>query len=147
MRAYFAYPALLAVFALSACDDSQSNRPTVPNLARGAQLAASGALVVDVGNDTTAQNETPIAVNPANAQNFIVGANDWNYNDGCAVNATFDGGKTWTPTVPNGFIPGITLYTNDPTVPGTGTGVFGGDPAVAFSSDGKTAFELEYKLG
>ncbi|HEX9608194.1 MAG TPA: hypothetical protein VF962_13265, partial [Gemmatimonadaceae bacterium] len=128
MRLYVAYPALLAVFVLAACEDSQSNRPTAPNLARGAQLAASGALVVDVGNDTTAQNETPIAVNPANPQNFIVGANDWNFNDGCAVNATFDGGKTWTPTVPDGFIPGVTKYTNDPAVPGTGTGNFGGDP-------------------
>jgi len=144
MRLYVAYPALLAVFVLAACEDSQSNRPTALNLARGAQLAASGAFVVDIGNDTTAQNETPIAVNPANPQNFIVGANDWNYNDGCAVNATFDGGKTWTPTVPDGFIPGVTKYTNDPAVPGTGTGDFGGDPVVAFSSDGKTALYACY---
>ena len=144
MRLYVPYSALLAMFVLAACDDSQSERPTAPSMAWGTQLAASGALVVDIGNDTTAQNETPIAVNPANSQNFIVGANDWNYNDGCAVNATFDGGKTWTPTVPNGFIPGVTKYTNDPTVPGTGTGDFGGDPVVAFSRDGKTAFYACY---
>jgi hypothetical protein len=140
--------ALLAVFVVAACDDSQSNRPTAPNAALGAQLAASGATVVDVGNDTTAQNETPIAVNPANPRNFIVGANDWNYNDGCAVNASFDGGKTWTPTVPNGFLPGITKYTNDPAEDGTGaatgTGDFGGDPVVAFSRDGKTAYYACY---
>jgi hypothetical protein len=144
MRLYVTRPALLAIFVLAACDDSESNRPTAPTFARSAQLAAAGALVVDIGNDTTAQNETPIAVNPANPQNFIVGANDWNYNDGCAVNATFDGGRTWTPTVPNGFVPGITRYTNDPAVAGTGTGDFGGDPVVAFSSDGKTAYYACY---
>jgi hypothetical protein len=59
-------------------------------------------------------------VNPANPQNLITGANDWNFNDGCAVNATFDGGKTWTPTLPDGFLPGITKFTNDPKVPGDG---------------------------
>src|SRR2546422_2313241 len=58
--------------------------------------------------DTTAQNETPIAANPLNPSNLITGANDWNFNDGCAVNASFDGGQTWTATLPNGFIPGVT---------------------------------------
>ena len=140
MRMYATRSALLVVFVLAACDDSQSNRPTAPNVASGAKLAGSGATVVDVGNDTTAQNETPIAVNPANPKNFIVGANDWNYNDGCAVNASFDGGKTWTSTVPNGFLPGVTRFTNDPNIPGTGTGDFGGDPAVAFGKDGTAYF-------
>jgi len=144
MRFCVTASALLAVFVLAACDDSQSNRPTAPNLARAVQLSASGAAVVDIGNDTTAQNETPIAVNPTNPQNFIVGANDWNYNDGCAVNATFDGGRTWMPTVPDGFVPGITRYTNDPAVAGTGTGDFGGDPYVAFSNDGGTAYYACY---
>ena len=144
MRFCVTASALLAVFVLAACDDSQSNRPTAPHLARAVQLSASGATVVDIGNDTTAQNETPIAVNPTNPQNFIVGANDWNYNDGCAVNATFDGGRTWTPTVPDGFVPGITRYTNDPAVAGTGTGDFGGDPYVAFSNDGGTAYYACY---
>ncbi|GAC1410631.1 MAG: sialidase family protein [Gemmatimonadaceae bacterium] len=137
MRSYVPCLALLTVFVLAACDESRSDRPTAPGFARGAQFALSGATVVDVGNDTTAQNETPIAVNPTNPQNFVVGANDWNYNDGCAVNASFDGGKTWTPTVPNGFLPGITKYTNTPgDTTATGTGDFGGDPAVAFDKDG-----------
>lgn len=92
--------------------------------------------VVDVSNDQTSQNETPIAVNPTNPLNLITGANDWNYNDGCAVNASFDGGKSWTPTLPNGFLPGVTKYTNDPNVPGTGAYDAGGDPAVAFGPDG-----------
>ncbi len=88
--------------------------------------------VVDVTNDSTAQNETPIAVNPQNAGNMVTGANDWNYNDGCAVNASFDGGKSWTSALPNGFLPGITKYTNDPNVPGTGAYDAGGDPGIAF---------------
>lgn len=96
--------------------------------------------VVDVSNDRTAQNETPIAVNPANPLNMITGNNDWNYNDGCGVNTTLDGGKTWTPTLPNGFLPGVTRYTNDPAVPGNGAYGAGGDPTIAFSPDGKVAY-------
>jgi hypothetical protein len=96
--------------------------------------------VVDVSADQTAQNETPIAVNPANPSNMITGSNDWNYNDGCGVNTTLDGGKTWTPTLPNGFLPGVTKYTNDPTVAGDGAYDAGGDPTIAFSPDGKVAY-------
>jgi hypothetical protein len=96
--------------------------------------------VVDVSRDQLSQNETPIAINPANPQNMITGANDWNYNDGCAVNATFDGGKTWTPTLPSGFLPGITRFTNDPNVAGTGAYDAGGDPTIAFSPDGSVAY-------
>ena len=140
MRCLVPLSVLFCAAAITACDDNQSSHPTAPNAVRAGQLAASGATVVDIGNDTTAQNETPIAVNPTNPQNFVVGANDWNYNDGCAVNATFDGGKTWTPTVPNGFIPGVTRFTNDTSVAGTGTGDFGGDPAVAFDKNGIAYF-------
>src|SRR5207245_102945 len=90
--------------------------------------------------DTTAQNETPIAANPLNPSNLITGANDWNFNDGCAVNASFDGGQTWTATLPNGFVPGVTRFTNDPSVPGTGFCDAGGDPQVAFGPDGTAYF-------
>jgi hypothetical protein len=111
--------------------------------ARGAGAAGSSiqvSKVVDVSRDQTAQNETPLAINPTNPQNLITGNNDWNYNDGCGVNTSLDGGKTWTPTLPNGFLPGITKYTNDPDVPGTGAYDAGGDPTIAFSPDGSTAY-------
>ena len=96
--------------------------------------------VVDVSQDQLSQNETPIAVNPTTPTNRVTGANDWNYNDGCAVNATKDGGAHWTPTLPNGFLPGITKYTNDPNVAGTGIYDAGGDPTIAFSPDGKLVY-------
>jgi hypothetical protein len=96
--------------------------------------------VVDVSRDRTAQNETPIAVNPANPLNMITGNNDWNDNDGCGLNTTVDGGKTWTPTVPDGFLPGVTRYTDDPAVPGDGAYDAGGDPTIAFSPDGRVAY-------
>jgi hypothetical protein len=109
----------------------------------GAYAGGSGitvSRVVDVSNDTTSQNETPLAVNPANPRNMITGSNDWNYNDGCGVNVTFDGGKTWTPTLPDGFLPGITKFTDDPSVAGDGAYDAGGDPTIAFSPDGRTAY-------
>jgi hypothetical protein len=110
-----------------------------------AATPAIGIAVVDVSQstpsgDVLSQNETPIAVNPANPNNMITGANDWNANDGCAVNFSFDGGKTWSATLPNGFVPGMTKFTNDPNVPGTGAYDSAGDPTVAFSPDGSVAY-------
>jgi hypothetical protein len=130
-----------AFAAASALVGCSHELPTTRAPSFSSALASSGSIkVVNVSNDTTAQNETPLAVNPVNPLNMITGNNDWNYNDGCGVNATFDGGKTWTPTLPNGFIPGITAFTNNPDSGGTGTYDFGGDPAVAFSPDGRTAY-------
>jgi hypothetical protein len=138
MRAFNFVPALFLAAALTACDETQpvSNTPTAPATPRSTNGGASSVFVVNVSNDTTAQNETPLAVNPLNSQNFITGGNDWNYNYGCSVNASLDGGRTWTNTLPNGFIPGITKYTNDPSVPGTGAYDAGGDPAIAFGPNG-----------
>ncbi|MBO0867650.1 MAG: hypothetical protein J2P15_03710, partial [Micromonosporaceae bacterium] len=96
--------------------------------------------VVDVTADQTAQNETPVAVNPADPANIITGDNDWNNNDGCGVNASFDGGRSWTPTLPDGYLPGVTRFTNDPAVPGDGAYDVAGDPTIAFSPDGRVAY-------
>src|SRR5438094_10182509 len=117
-----------SVLLLAACGEGPASLTReAPSFAKG---GGGSPLVVNVTNDTTAQNETPIAVNPRNTQNFIVGGNDWNYNDGCSVNASLDGGRSWTATLPNGFLPGVTKYTNDPAVAGTGRYDYGGDPAV-----------------
>jgi hypothetical protein len=134
--------ALLLLAFLAACDSAEltPRSPTAPGELGYSRFAGPGATVTNVTNDTTAQNETPLAVNPLDPKNLLTGNNDWNYNDGCGVNASFDGGKTWTKTLPDGFIPGITRFTNDPAVPGTGIGDFGGDPAVAFGPDGTAYF-------
>jgi hypothetical protein len=121
-----------------ACSGEQAG--DMSSRASAALSSNSKPLVVNVSDDQTAQNETPLAVNPVNPDNLITGNNDWNYNDGCGVNASSDGGKTWTKTFPFGFIPGITKFTDDPNVDGTGIYDFGGDPAVAFAPDGKTAY-------
>ena len=144
MRALSCF-ALVSASIVVACSDNPapSDALNAPSDVRQAKSVSGGptvTTVVNVTNDTTAQNETPLAVNPRNAQNLITGNNDWNYNDGCGVNASFDGGKTWTKTLPNGFVPGVTRFTNDPDVPGTGDGDFGGDPAVAFDPDGTAYF-------
>ena len=130
------------VGTLTACSpegltDSHATPPSAPAYS---SLGSGATLVVNVSNDTTAQNETPLAVNPVNPLNLITGNNDWNYNDGCGVNASLDGGKTWTKTLPSGFVPGIGKFTNDPSVAGTGNYDYGGDPAVGFSPDGRTAY-------
>src|SRR5947208_13835687 len=106
---------LAAVILVAACREAPITTLGTPSFSA---LGAGSVSVVTVSRDTTAQNETPLAVNPANPSNMITGNNDWNYNDGGGVSATLDGGKTWTPTLPSGFIPGITAFTNDPSVPG-----------------------------
>jgi hypothetical protein len=145
MRVRYCVAGLFGIAVLSACSDSPSpadalNAPPDARLAQGVSAGPTVSSVVNVTNDTTAQNETPLAVNPLDPQNILTGNNDWNYNDGCGVNVSFNGGKTWTRTLPNGFIPGITRFTNDPDVPGTGDGDFGGDPAAAFGPDGTAYF-------
>lgn len=123
---------------LAACTESPAPTAVRPSFA--ARDRGPSVFTVDVSRDTTAQNETPIAFNPTNPSNLLTGANDWNYNDGVAYNVSFDGGRTWSATLPNGFIPGLTRYTNDPDVPGTGFYDAAGDPYVAYGPDGTAYF-------
>jgi hypothetical protein len=134
--------AFCAIIGVACADNVPTSQITAPSSGRTAMASGgpSVSFIRNVTSDTTSQNETPLAVNPLNPDNLITGNNDWNYNDGCGVNASLDGGKSWTPTLPSGFLPGITRYTNDPDVAGTGDGDFGGDPAVAFAPDGTAYF-------
>jgi len=137
--------ALLALAAGSTLVLLLASPPGGASAATSTAGSAIGVRVVDVSQstpsgDVLSQNETPIAINPANPNNLITGANDWNNEDGCAVNSSFDGGKTWSATLPDGYLPGITKYTNDPNVPGTGAYDAGGDPTIAFSPDGSVAY-------
>jgi hypothetical protein len=135
--------AFVGVTASACTSDRDPAAATAPARESGTPSYTSspgGSKIVNVSDDTTAQNETPIAVNPLNPMNLLIGSNDWNFNDGCAFNVSFDGGKTWTKTLPSGFIPAITRFTNDPSVPGTGVYDLGGDPAVAFGPDGTAYF-------
>jgi hypothetical protein len=134
---YPRFAALICAGAfLAACSGDERTAPRTD----GFSALTASTFVVNVSRDTTAQNETPLAVNPRNPQNLLTGNNDWNYNDGCGVNVSFNGGRTWTRTLPDGFLPGITKYTNDPNVDGTGAYDYGGDPAVAFGPDGTAYF-------
>src|SRR3989442_15240718 len=126
--------------ALTACSESRSPAALRRSFAA---VRPPAVFVVDASNgggDTAAQDETPIAVNLANPDNILTGNNDFNLNDGCGYNVSFNGGKTWSPTLPTGFIPGLTKFTNDPAVPGTGAFDVAGDPAFGFSPDGRTAY-------
>src|SRR3954471_22653689 len=96
----------VGVLALAACTKTDNAGPTAvrtPPVPASFALSTGPAAVVNVSDNTTAQPETPLAVNPRNSQNLITGNNDWNYNGGCGVNASFDGGRSWTKT-PNGFL-------------------------------------------
>ena len=79
-----------------------------------------------VTHSDRAQNEVSVAVNPRDARNIVVSANDWRGVSGdawCGVYATKDGGFTWTEQL----------------VPRTGPFLLvgaSGDPSVAFDADG-----------
>jgi hypothetical protein len=104
-------------------------RPNVDQI-NGDQFVLAGT---QLGCDA-AQNETTIAVNPANPRNLVAGTNDYRVfntregrNDGAGyAYATFNGGRSWL----NVQLPHLTFQTN-------ATGLLSdmdsaGDPAVAF---------------
>src|SRR3954447_8839153 len=86
--------------------------------------------------DKFTNNEITISVNPRNSKNLVIGDNDYAANDGCGVNSSFDGGKTWGN---HSFIPHITKF-DDNNNTTDGQFDFGGDPAVSFGPDGNAYF-------
>ena len=112
----------------------------------GGGSVAGAAVGVSISNasftDKFTNNEITIAANPRDTKNLVIGDNDYAANDGCGVNTSFDGGKTWGT---HSFIPHITtLDDNNNTTDGHFD--FAGDPAVAFGSNG-TAYFACYGYG
>src|SRR5207244_1975742 len=80
--------AAVAVGILGCAESPPPTAPAGPSFATGRH--GLSLFVIDVSRDTAAQDETPIAVNPRNANNILTGANDFNLNDG---------GLTWADGV------------------------------------------------
>ena len=80
-------------------------------------------------------------MNPANPSMLLSGSNDWNYNDGCGMYTSTNGGRSWIGRTARGLPAWASRSTRTTrTSPGTGAYDAGGDPVVAFSPDGKTAY-------
>jgi BNR repeat-like domain len=103
----------------------------IPTSARATTAAGSISVGahVNVTRDLYAENEESLGMSPNGR--LLAGAwNDWNYNDGCGFSYSTNGGASWAPKT---FVPGLTAFTNDPSIPGTGQYGIAGDPAVAFN--------------
>jgi len=97
------------------------------------QTAGAGSISVtrpvNVTRDLFADNEESLGMNGSGT--LLAGAwNDFDFNDGCGFAYSTTGGSTWAPRT---FVPGFTKFTNDPSVPGTGSFGVAGDPAVAWN--------------
>jgi hypothetical protein len=93
--------------AVSALCQSYLGQPSPYHALRPNVDVIKGDLVSPVGSQAgcdTAQNETTVAVNPANPRNIVAGSNDYrlfnsreNRNDASGwAYTSFDGGRTWT---------------------------------------------------
>jgi hypothetical protein len=94
-----------------------------------APAATSVTAPLEVTRDRFANNEESLGMSPDGS--LLAGSwNDWEFNDGCGFSYSADGGASWAPET---FVPGLTQFTNDPDVPGTGRFEIAGDPAVAYN--------------
>ncbi|MDP9225186.1 MAG: glycoside hydrolase [Actinomycetota bacterium] len=84
---------------------------------------------VNVTHDKYADNEESLGMSPSGSL-LASSWNDWDYNDGCGFSYSTTGGASWAPHT---FVPGLTQFTNDPNVPGTGKFEVAGDPSVAYN--------------
>ncbi len=94
-----------------------------PGVSRGSPASGN----VDATRDPGPQNETTIALDPANPANLVGGSNDYGHGDSQAGVATsFDGGATWTATTLKLLDPSLAKYDAqvDPAVAAHREGVF-----------------------
>jgi hypothetical protein len=101
--------------------------------------ASPGSCFDDSAQNICAQNETALAVNPTNHDNWIGGANDYSgpiildgrAQSSCGFYSTEDSGQTWS----GGLLPTQPGYTG------------GGDPSIAFDGAGNAYFAcLNFEL-
>jgi hypothetical protein len=108
---------LLSAFALAA----------VPLMASAGTITVTQP--VNVTHDQFADNEESLGMN-GSGDMLAASWNDFDFNDGCGFSFSTTGGTTWAPRT---FVPGFTKFTNDPSVPGTGSFDAAGDPSVAWN--------------
>jgi len=86
-------------------------------------------LKVNPDSSTEAQNEPFVAVDPANANHIVVGANSWQSGNGhfeVYAYVSFDGGKSWS--------------SSQPYISRNASRINAADPTVAFGADGSVYF-------
>ncbi len=123
-----------AVLALSVAACADSSRSAAGPTPSKLNPLVSGTLPrvsqpIDVTADAFADNEESAGISPDGAL-LAASWNDFDFNDGCGFSFSTHGGKSWAPRT---FVPGLTQFTNDPAIPGTGSFNIAGDPAVAFN--------------
>jgi hypothetical protein len=90
-----------------------------------------------------AQNETAIAINPANSNNLVASSNDYSRGDGnCGAYYSMNGGRVWNgTTAPMLFVQGSSLN------PASGNArqywQAGGDTSVAYNSEGTAYLQCQ----
>src|SRR5260370_32537059 len=123
-----------AVLALSVAACADSSRSAAGPTPSKLNPLVSGTLPrvsqpIDVTADAFADNEESAGISPDGAL-LAASWNDFDFNDGCGFSFSTHGGKSWAPRT---FVPGLTQFTNDPAIPGTGSFNIAGDPAGAFN--------------
>lgn len=100
----------------------------VVNVSWAAARTVSAPL--DVTNSQFAGNEESLGMSPDGT--LLAGAwNDWHHNDGCGFSYSTSGGTSWAP---ESFVPGLTAFTNDPSIAGLNPNfTVAGDPSVAYN--------------